>query len=143
MTIPEGFEPMPTHGPAVDAWRPLYLRKSGGTVLLATVVRDALCNSHKLAHGGVIAALADQAMGQAYAIAFRAAHGELRGLLTLQMALDYIAAAEIGTWLQFEPRVVLNGKSRGIVDCLATADGMLVARAHAVFRPLALVSEIP
>ena len=137
MAVPDGFELATGHGPAVDAWEPIYLRRGNDGVQLGTLVRECFCNNHGIAHGGAIAALADMAMGHAYAAAFRAGHGDLRGLLTLQIALDFIAGAAIGSWLQFDTRVVLSGKSRGIIDCVATADGALVARANSVFRPLA------
>ena len=124
MTVPDGFELTIGHGPAVDAWEPIYLRRGDDGVQLGTFVRECFCNNHGIAHGGAIAALADMAMGHAYAATFRANLGELRGLLTLQMALDFIAGAAIGRWLQFDTRVVLCGKSRGIIDCVATADGL-------------------
>jgi uncharacterized protein (TIGR00369 family) len=91
------------------------------------------CNSRGFLHGGVIAALADNAMGLSCA-------GELAsagGLVTVSLSLDYVGAARLGQWLQIEPRVIKTGKSMAFADALVTADGSTIARASATFRVLA------
>lgn len=135
---PEAFCALRTNDPAIDAWAPIYFRNDDTGVRLGTFIRKHLCNSHKMAHGGVIAALADMAMGYAYALVCqRPQHGTLTGLVTSQIAVDYIAAVRLGAWLEFDTRVVFSGKTKGVVDCTATADGAIAARANAVFRSIA------
>jgi acyl-coenzyme A thioesterase PaaI-like protein len=133
---PQDFIPVVTNSPATDAMAPLYSKSGPNAVFVGTFVRPSLCNGHGTAHGGVIAAIADFAMGLGYASDFRALHGELRGLLTVQMAIDYIGPGALGTWLQFNPRVVYAGKTRGLIDALIFADDTLIARASAAFRPV-------
>jgi acyl-coenzyme A thioesterase PaaI-like protein len=101
-------------------------------------LRDVHCNSRGFVHGGVIAALADNAMGLSFVRVFKAtvedpAH-PATGAVTVGLGVDYVATAKLGQWLQIEPRVVKAGRSLGFVDALITADGEVVARANATFR---------
>jgi uncharacterized protein (TIGR00369 family) len=63
-------------------------------------------------HGGVIAALADNAMG----LSCVASHGTAKGALTVGLSADYVATAKIGQWLKVDPRVVKVGRLLGFVD---------------------------
>ncbi len=83
-------------------------------------------------HGGVIAALADNAMG----LSCVAALGDKaqRGLVTVGLTLDYVGSARLGQWLQVEPRVLKVGSSLAFADALVTADGAAIARASASFK---------
>ena len=133
---PEGFSTLTTNSPATDAWAPLYLKHDAEGVHIGTFVRPAMCNGHGTAHGGTIAALADYAMGLSYGLSFREAFGNLRGVVTTQMALDYIGGAPLGSWLQIRPATIHTGRSRGFTDARIYADGVLAARATAAFRAL-------
>jgi acyl-coenzyme A thioesterase PaaI-like protein len=82
----------------------------------------------------VIAALADYAMGQSYVTVYRAKLGELAGLATTQLSIDFIDPANMGAWLQIEPRIVHMGKTRGVMDAVITANGRTIGRANAAFR---------
>jgi uncharacterized protein (TIGR00369 family) len=133
-----GFEPHFRKSPVTDPWEPLYSRQSPGQVELGTVLKPAHCNSRGLVHGGVIASLADNAMGLALGAARRMAieSPPATGLLTVSLTVDYVASAKPGQWLQISPRVLKAGRSMGFVDALITADGETIARAGATFRIL-------
>ena len=60
---PDGFAPHFRKSAVTDAWEPLFSRRIDGTVQIGLSLRDAHCNSSGLLHGGVIAALANNAMG--------------------------------------------------------------------------------
>ena len=129
---PQGFAPHFRKSPVTDPWEPLFSRRVDGTVQIGITLRDAHCNSRGLLHGGVIAALADNAMGSSCG----AALPSLEGLVTVSLSVDYVGAAKIGQWLQVEPRVLKTDKSMGFADALITADGAVIARASATFRVL-------
>ena len=133
-----GFEPHYRKSPVTDAWEPLYSRQAPGQVELGTVLKQAHCNSRGLVHGGVVAALADNAMGLALGAVRRDAveHPAPTGLLTVSLTIDYAASAKPGQWLQVTPRVLKAGRSMGFVDAVITADGDIIARASATFRIL-------
>jgi uncharacterized protein (TIGR00369 family) len=127
---PEGFAPHFRKSPVTDAWEPLYSRRLEGAVQIGLWLRETHCNSRGLVHGGVIAALADNAMGLSCA----ASMPSPQGLVTVSLTLDYVGAAKVGQWLQVEPRVLRTGKSMGFADALITAEGTTIARASATFR---------
>lgn len=130
---PDGFAPHFRRSPVTDAWEPLYSRRdAAGGVVIGFRVASAHCNGRGFLHGGVIAALADNAMG----LSCGAALGATKGLVTVGLTVDYLAAGQPGQWVQVEPRVIRAGRSLGFVDALVTADGAPIARASATFRNL-------
>ena len=48
--------------PLTEPWEPLFSRKEARKVVMGLHVREAHCNSRGLLHGGLIAALADNAI---------------------------------------------------------------------------------
>jgi uncharacterized protein (TIGR00369 family) len=129
---PEGFAPHFRKSPVTDPWEPLFSRKIDGAVQIGTWLREAHCNSRGLLHGGVIAALADNAMGLSCGMAMPS----IQGLVTISLTVDYVGSAKIGQWLQVEPRVLKTGRSMGFADALIIAGDATVARASATFRVL-------
>lgn len=129
---PEGFLPHFRKSPVTAPWEPLYSRRVDGTVQIGLHLREAHCNSRGLLHGGVIAALADNAMG----LSCGASLPSVQGLVTVGLSVDYVGAAKVGQWLQIEPRVLRTGRSMGFADALIKADGAVIARANATFRVL-------
>jgi uncharacterized protein (TIGR00369 family) len=130
--LPEGFSPHFKRSPVTDPWEPLFSRRGEKSVQLGMWLREAHCNSRGLLHGGVIAALADNAMGLSCVASQQAA----RSALTVSLNVDYLATAKIGQWLLIDPRVVKTGSTLGFVDALIAADGETIARATATFRML-------
>jgi uncharacterized protein (TIGR00369 family) len=92
-------------------------------------VAEPHCNGRGFAHGGLIASLADNAMGLSLAVV-----QALPNVVTVHLSIDYVRAVQRGQWLQVEPRILRVGKSLGFVDALITADGEVAARADATFR---------
>ena len=119
--IPAGFEPHFRKSPLTDPWEPLYSRRLADRIVLGLYTRQPHTNSRGLIHGGLIAALADNAMGLS---CVQVMTGEGRrpegGLVTVSMATDFIGAAKLGRragrLLQRRPRAVrgtAGGSRRG------------------------------
>ncbi len=136
---PQGFEPHFRKSPVTEPWEPLYSRVSDGLVEIGLRVAAAHCNGRGFVHGGVIAALADNAMGLSFVTTRTAALGteQAASAVTMNFSVDFIASAQVGSWLQVTPRVLRAGGTSGFVDALVTADGEPVARASAIFRAVA------
>lgn len=139
--VPEGFVPHTRRSPLTDPWEPLFARVSGGLVELAVQLRDPHCNSRGFAHGGLICALADNAMGLSAVAAARASSTEANhccvgSAVTVSLNADFIGSAHVGQWLVVTPCVLKAGKSLAFVEGRVCADGQLVARANATFRLL-------
>ncbi len=127
---PEGFEPHARKSPLTDPWEPLFCRRAEDSLQLGLWIAQAHTNSRGFAHGGLVSALADNAMGLSCGLGLDGAGG----LLTVNLALDFLAVARIGQWLQIEPTVVKRGRSLCFASALVTADGKPCARASATFQ---------
>lgn len=132
MQTPEGFEPHFRKSGLTDPWEPIFSKiVPGEAVILGLRVGEAHVNSRGLAHGGLIAALADNAMG--LSCIEQAGREALTGLLTASMTTDYVGVARQGQWLEFATSFVKVGKSICFAQCFVTADGKPCARANATF----------
>ena len=119
-------------------WEPIYANAQEHSFRLGLTIAEAHCNSRHMLHGGVIAALADNAMG----LTFAHVSGRVGSVVTTALSLDYFGSGKIGQWLEITPRMVSAGKSSGIVDALVTADGATIARANGSFRLLAATPPV-
>lgn len=131
---PEGFTRNTRPSPVTDVWEPLYEKVTSDAVILGLWLREAHTNRRGLIHGGVIAALADKAMGHSCG---QKMGGANTSLVTVNLSLDYIASAKIGQWLTVESDVIRTGKTLCFTQCLVKADGEVIARGNASFRVVA------
>ena len=134
---PDGFIPHFRKSSLTNPWEPLYSKQTEDAVFLGLLVGNAHTNSRGFAHGGLITALADNAMGLSCAL-----HVEnLSGLVTAGLAIDFLGSAQIGQWLEIRPEALKAGRSISFVQCMVTADGVPCARGNATFslqrKPLA------
>ncbi len=63
MQIPEGFKPVKSGTPFVDLAGPFYFKEEGSVVAIGLLLEEKHCNSAGTAHGGLIATMADIALG--------------------------------------------------------------------------------
>ena len=128
--IPEGFEPHFRKSPFTEPWEPLYSKKTENAIIIGLRLAKPHTNSRGLIHGGLIASLADNAMGYSCALVM----GWTTSLVTISLAVDYVGSAEIGQWLAVESEVIRTGATLCFAQCLVTADGSVIARANGTFR---------
>jgi len=127
-SIPEGFErwtpssPFMTHLADLGAF---YRRDADGVMALR--VGEPHTNMHGMAHGGLLATLADSALG--YTIA-QQAHVSI---VTVQMSVEYLNAVQPGDWLEAHVQVDKQGKRLIYATCLLKAAGRVMLKANAVF----------
>lgn len=126
---PNGFQRHFRRSPLTDPWEPLYSKQTDDAVFMGLLVGEPHTNSRGFAHGGLITALADNAMGLSCAL-----HVEnLGGLVTTGLTMDFLGSAKIGQWLEIRPEVLKTGKSISFAQCMVTADGTPCARGNATF----------
>ncbi|NJR80306.1 PaaI family thioesterase [Sphingomonas corticis] len=128
-TVPAGFERHFRQSPATDPWEPLWSRRDDGFTI-GLHVREAHCNARGLLHGGVLSALADNAMGIACADRADGA----KGLLTAHLSVDYLGSARVGQWIEVRARPRRVGGSIAYAEADVLADGEAVASASAIFK---------
>ena len=128
--IPAGFEPHFRKSPLTDPWEPLYSKRTEKAVHMGLRLAKAHTNSRGLIHGGLIAALSDNAMGYSCA----QATGWSSSMVTIGLAVDFIGTAQIGQWLAIETEVIRTGSTICFAQSLIKADDIVIARANATFR---------
>ena len=129
-SIPPGFERHYRQSPVTDPWEPIYSRKTDEAVILGLVAEAAHTNSRGFVHGGLISALADNAMGLSCSHRL----GGEASLVTVNLTLDFLGSAQIGQWLEFTTAFVKNGGTLSFAQAFVTADGEPCARANGTFR---------
>jgi uncharacterized protein (TIGR00369 family) len=127
---PAGFEPHFRKSPLTEPWEPLFSRRTPEAVIIGLRASQAHTNSRGFVHGGLISALADNAMGLSCGLGLAAAGG----LVTVNLSLDFLGAAKLGQWLAFDTVFVRRGRTLCFAQAFVTADGEPVARANATFR---------
>ena len=128
--IPEGFEPHFRKSPLTDPWEPLYSRRTDKAVIMGLRLARPHTNARGLIHGGLIAALADNAMGYSCA----QATGWTTSFVTISLAVDFIGSAGICQWLAVESEVIKTGSTICFAQSLIKADDVVIARANGTFR---------
>jgi uncharacterized protein (TIGR00369 family) len=136
--IPDGFERHFRQSPLTDPWEPLYSKRTDKAVIVGLRLAKPHTNAHGLIHGGLIATLADNAMG------YSCGH-QLGGtfVVTIGLTVDYIGSAQVGQWLAVEPDVIKTGSTICFAQCLVKADDVVIARANATFRVVHQIDQTP
>lgn len=115
--------------PLTDPWEPIYRRMNHHFVTLAVHASEQHTNSRGFVHGGIIAALADNAMGLSCAAAAQNSSGGV----TVNLNISYVASAQLNDWLEFETNFVKPGKTLSFAGCLVHTADRIVAHATASF----------
>lgn len=129
MSVPEGFQPLFRTSPVLDLIGPIYCRGQGKDLVLGLRVEPKHCNARGTVHGGILAALADVALG--YSLAF--ATDPPTGLITANLTLDYAGTARIGDWLETGVDFQKQGSRLAFGNGFITVAGERIVRASAVF----------
>jgi uncharacterized protein (TIGR00369 family) len=128
--IPPGFEPLFRKSPLTEPWEPLFAKRTDKAVIIGLRLAKPHTNGRGLIHGGLIAALSDNAMGYSCAQAM----GWNNSLVTINLAVDFIGSAQVGQWLSIESEVIKTGSTICFAQSLIKADDVVIARANGTFR---------
>ena len=131
---PNGFKLHTRKSPLTKPWHPIYFRQTDDRVQLGLYLLEAHTNARGMAHGGLIAALADNSMGYSTGVCLTRDGREIGGLVTVSMSVDYLSAAQLGQWILFDTDFVKTGGSICFARQMITADGEPIAKASATFK---------
>lgn len=133
LNIPPSFERHFRRSGLTDPWEPLYSKKTADAIHIGLRAAQAHANSRGFVHGGLLTALADNAMG--------ASCGHVLGngarLVTVNLAVDFVSTAQLGQWIEICPTVIKAGKSLCFASAVILADDKVCARANATFKATA------
>ena len=129
--IPEGFRRIERLSPFNALVGPLYEKRDGDAVSIGLAIEQKHTNSRGICHGGVLATLADLALG--YAMQSRLEGEKAGGFVTVQLSIDYAGSAKIGDWIESDVRIQRIGARLAFADCYLVAGGVRIVRASAIF----------
>lgn len=110
---------------------PLLSRREGDGWVHGVVAEARHLNARGVVHGGLIASLADQALGMTVWDAVGR-----HPCATVQLNVQYVAAARAGEFLTVHGEVIRVTRSVVFVRGLVAADGRTVAMADGVWKRL-------
>lgn len=129
--VPVGFKPYAAISPFMAHLGQLYVRpEEDGSITLGVRVQTAHLNHQEAMHGGMVATLADNAMG--YHVA-KALGGPVA---TVHLGIDYLARVGVGDWLEVRSQIDRQGKRMVYAACTGRVNGQMVLRATAVFSAI-------
>ena len=126
--IPDGFEPwhpgssFMTHLADLGA----FYRRSDSNVL-AMRIAEPHTNTHNIAHGGLLATLADTALGHCIVQQAQVS------VVTVQMSVEYLNAVKPGDWLEAHVHIDKQGRRLMYATCLLKVEDKVMLKANAVF----------
>jgi len=129
MDIPLEFQPLFHTSPVLDLIGPLYCRGKGVDLVVGLRVEAKHCNARGTVHGGILATVADVALG--YTMAFSSTPPA--NLVTANLTLDFAGTAKIGDWLEAHVDVQKRGSRLSFANCYITVSEQRIVRASAVF----------
>ncbi len=132
-----GFAPLERPGPFLEILGPLYTPTDPAirNVVATRVLRKHL-NLRGIAHGGMLASLADTAFG----ITLWRSRDEKLASVTVNLNVDYLEPAREGDWVEAHVNILRIGKRLAFADGLLKVGDRTVLRANgtfAVVRPVA------
>jgi len=131
---PEGFSPHDRPSGLTAPWEPIFKRVLADRWQLGLHLRPEHTNARGMAHGGLIAALADNSMGYSTGVVLAREGRRPGGMVTVSLSTDYLAAAQLGQWILFDTDFVKTGGSICFARQIITADGEPIAKANATFK---------
>lgn len=128
--VPEGFRRVqrPQPNPFNEMVGPFYERRNGTEVSLGLRIEKRHCNSRDICHGGLLATLADLALGYS-----ALAVGGQSSFVTVSLSLDFAGSAKTGDWVESEVEVHKTGARLAFVNGYLVANGVRIVRASAIF----------
>lgn len=141
--VPEGFEVVKrTQGPGFGGLvGPFYAKREGRAISLGLRLEPRHLNSRGTCHGGLLATLADVALG--YACVAAGGDDQSRNFVTIDLSIEYLAGTQAGDWLYSEAQV-LNADTRTAAAAgHLLVDGRPVARISANFRMARTRAPLP
>jgi len=130
--VPEGFVPLERGGPYFQMLGPVYARPAEGRHLVIGLrLEDKHMNAQGIAHGGMLATLADSALGIAINIA-----SEGRRHATINLSTDFMLPGRIGDWLEAHVEIDRRGLRLSFATCHLKVGERSIVRANGIFAAL-------
>jgi uncharacterized protein (TIGR00369 family) len=126
---PRGFRRLAGLSPFNEMVGPLYELRAGEELSIGMRIEKKHTNSLGICHGGVLATLADVALGYAM-------HAKIEtkaSYVTAHLAVDYAGAAKVGDWVESRVEIQRVGARLAFANCYLVCGERRLIRASAIF----------
>jgi uncharacterized protein (TIGR00369 family) len=130
--IPAGFAPIFRTSPFLETIGPLYSAGSGATLVVGLRVEEKHTNARGTLHGGVLASIADIALGYGLATSTE----PRTSMVTANLSVDFAGSAQVGDWIETALDIQKIGSRMAFANVYFTLRGERIARASGVFLVL-------
>jgi uncharacterized protein (TIGR00369 family) len=127
--VPAGFAPIFRTSPFLETIGPLYSAGSGAQLVVGMQVQEKHTNARGTLHGGVLASLADIALGYGLATSTNPP----TSMVTASLNVDFAGSARIGDWIETSLDIQKIGSRMAFANVYFTLRGERIARASGVF----------
>ena len=130
--IPAGFAPIFRTSPFLETIGPLYSVGSGATLMIGMRVQEKHTNARGSLHGGVLASIADIALGYGLGTSTNPP----TSMVTASLSVDFAGSAQIGDWVQTSLDIQKIGSRMAFANVYFSVGNQRIARASGVFLVL-------
>jgi len=127
--IPAGFAPIFRTSPFLETIGPLYSAGAGASLVIGMRVQEKHTNARGALHGGVLAAVADVALGYGLATSTEPP----TSMVTATLSVDFAGSARIGDWVETSLDIQKIGARMAFANVYFSVAGERIARASGVF----------
>jgi uncharacterized protein (TIGR00369 family) len=127
--IPAGFAPIFRTSPFLETIGPLYSAGAGASLMIGLRVQEKHTNARGALHGGVLAAVADVALGYGLATSTEPP----TSMVTANLCVDFAGSAHIGDWLETSLDIQKIGARMAFANVYFSSGTERIARASGVF----------
>jgi uncharacterized protein (TIGR00369 family) len=107
----------------------LYCKRDGDKIVIAMRIDERHTNMRGIVHGGMLASLADSALGLGLALSCENRHS----FVTVNLSTDFIDAARPGDWVEAHVNIGRIGSRVAFADCELMVADRRILRASGVF----------
>jgi acyl-coenzyme A thioesterase 13 len=130
--IPAGFAPIFRTSPFLETIGPLYSVGSGATLMIGMRVQEKHTNARGSLHGGVLASIADIALGYGLGTSTNPP----TSMVTASLSVDFAGSAQIGDWVETSLDIQKIGSRMAFANVYFSVGNQRIARASGVFLVL-------
>jgi acyl-coenzyme A thioesterase 13 len=127
--VPAGFAPIFRTSPFLETIGPLYSAGSGATLVIGMRVEEKHTNARGTLHGGVLASIADIALGYGMATST----SPPTSMVTANLSVDFAGSAQLGDWIETSLDIQKIGSRMAFANVYFSVAGERIARASGVF----------
>ncbi len=135
--LPAGFAPIFRTSPFIETIGPLYSAGSGASLVIGMHVQEKHTNARGTLHGGVLASVADIALGYGMATSTKPP----TSMVTASLSVDFAGGAKIGDWVETSLDIQKIGGRMAFANVYFNVAGERIARASGVFLVVGAASS--